>query len=196
MPKKKQKLEPVIIVSREGMQAVVTDLVANKLRFAKLKIKMETEKASVEKEYQTEFDELARLIQAAEGGLHVWSIKHKEDEFGKKKSIDLPSATFGFRTSPPKVEKTSGTWEEIVARLAAVVVTGIDPTTGAEIVVFRGEDYIRYGVASVDKDSILRDREIIPAEALQAAGIVIAQDELFYFDPKSEVLEASTQEAA
>lgn len=192
MSKKKPKIQPVIITSRDAMRGVVAQLVADKLALGKVTLKVENEKLAIERKYQEEIDDLCRRIAAAEGGLHAWSALHKDDaEFDGKRSIDLPSARFGFRTCPPKVE-TEGKGDAAVNRLAAVVV--LDPSTDEPI--FRGEDYIAYGTPSIDKAKLLADRDKIPAEALLAAGIVIRQDELFFFEPNSEVLEASTQEAA
>jgi hypothetical protein len=189
---KKQKIQPVIITSREAMRVAAADLVADKLALEKLTVKIEARKLQIAREHQEEVDTLLRRIAATEGGLHAWSAIHKEDaEFDGKRSIELPCARFGFRTCPPKVE-TENKGEAAVNRLASVVV--LDPSTDEPI--FRGEDYIRYGAPAIDKDAILADRDKIPAEALVAAGIAIKQDELFFFEPKSEVLEASTQEAA
>ena len=189
---KQTKIKPVLIHSRDGMLAVVAELVSDKLALAALQVEVEQKKAEVEAAYQERIDQLARQIQMSEGGLHVWSDQHPE-EFDGNKSIDLPSATFGFRTCPPKVEKAKGakTWEDVVSRLAATLIQ--DACGNPE---FIGENFIRYGVATVDKDTILKIRDTIPAAALKAAGIVIEQEEIFFFKPKSEVLEASSQEAA
>lgn len=194
MKKKTRKLTPVLISSREGMHAVVTQLVTWKLALAETQIQIEQEKAEIDARYQAEIDELAIAIASNEGGLQVWSTQHPE-EFGKKKSIDLVNATFGFRTTPHSVEKGKGvrTWDEVVARLISTLITEDD--SDGSLFAFEGEDYIRYAAPSVDKAKLLANREHIPAEALKAAGIIFEQDEIFYFEPKSEVLEA-TKEAA
>lgn len=194
MPKKSQKLTPVLISSREGMLAVVTDTVGAKLDLAALQVEIEQQKAEIDRQHQARIDELTRQIQMNEGGLQVWASQHPE-EFDGKKSIDLPAARFGFRTTPHSVEKAKGVrnWDDVVARLLATLITENDEPNSPFR--FIGEDYIRYGSPSVDKAKLLADRENIPAEALKAAGIIFDQDEIFFFEPKSEVLEA-TKEAA
>lgn len=188
---KKTKIKPVLIHSREAMLAVVAELVSDKLALAAKHVEIEQAKADIEASYQSDIDDLARRVQMNEGGLHVWSDQHPE-EFDGNKSIDLPSATFGFRKCPPAVEKAKGakTWDEVVARLASTVV---QDALGNPV--FIGENYIRYGAASVDKAQLIADRESIPAAAMKAAGFTIEQEELFFFKPKSEVLEASTQQS-
>jgi hypothetical protein len=177
------------------MLFVVSNLVAAKLSHAEVKIQIEQEKAEIEARHQSRLDELARLIQMGEGGLQVWAEQHPE-EFDGKKSIDLPQARFGFRTTPHSVEKAKGvrTWDDVVARLISTLLT--EDGTDNSPFIFEGEDYVRYPSPAVDKLKLLADRENIPAAALKAAGIVFNQDELFFFEPKSEVLQSSTQEAA
>jgi phage host-nuclease inhibitor protein Gam len=189
----KAKFKPVIITSREAMQSVVADLVSAKLQHAAVTVEMEKEVAAVQARYAFKLDELGRTIQTQEAGLAVWAEKNRAEFFTERKSLELPQATLGFRTSPPSVQKIGkATWADVAQKLAAVVVH--EP--GVEEAVFVGENYVRYADPAVDKDGILRDRSVIPAEALKQAGIVIEQDETFYITPKSEVLEPSSQAAA
>ena len=189
---KKTKIKPVLIHSRDGMLAVVAELVSDKLALKELQIQIEQQKAAIDARYQERVDELARQIQMAEGGLHVWSDQNP-GEFDGKKSIDLPSARFGFRLCPPKVEKGKGVknFDEVLARLASTVV---QDACGQPV--FIGENFIRDGSPSIDKERLIAERANIPAAAFKAAGFTIDQDEVFFFEPKSEVLEASSREAA
>ncbi|CAN5548539.1 hypothetical protein BH09VER1_BH09VER1_24850 [soil metagenome] len=190
--KKTPKPEPVLISSRAGMLAVVNDLVKYKLDHAALLVRIEKLKSRVTRKFQGDVDDLNRLIQMAEGGLHVWAASHP-GEFDGKKSIELPDARFGFRTCPPKVDKVGGNWEQILARLSSVYLVDAQ---NDNLVLFDGSDYIRLGTPEIDKAKLLADRDKIPAEALQLAGILIVKDEVFFFEPKSELIEATTQEAA
>lgn len=183
---KKQKLIPVLISSREGMTAVVSDLVSHMLDLQAIRVEIEKRKAQIESEYQEQIDELTRTINMQEA-----------EEFDGKKSIDLASARFGFRTGPWKVEKTRSkdTWEDVVNRIVSTVITAT--IEGEEkATVFVGENYVRYGAASVDKEALLRDRDRIPDKALTVIAIRFEQEEFFFFEPKSEVLETSSQETA
>lgn len=189
---KTQKLQPVLISSREGARAVAAVLVEDKLRVAALTVQIEEAKAAIEREYKDELDEINRRIQQHEGGLQVWSLQHPE-EFGKAKSIDLTMARFGFRTCPTKCEKAkgAGTWEAVVNRLASTLLKDEEGN-----VLFNGEDYIQYGDPTVAKARLIADKDSIPAEALLLAGIEFQQDEIFFFEPKSDVLDESKKEVA
>lgn len=185
---KKPKFTPIHIHSRDGMRAIAADLVANKLALAKLQIRIEERKAAVEREHQERYDEITRAIQMQEAGLHIWSQTHRDGpEFAGKKSIELPQCIFGFRFGKHKVEKskTKDTWGDIAARLISYVSD-----------TFVGSDYIRYGDPAVDKDALLGIRDQIPPEACRAIGIKIDQEEFFYFEPKSDVIDATSQSAA
>lgn len=176
------------------MLAIVSELVSHKLAFAQIQLQIEQEKAQIEARHQPRLDELSRIIQMQEGGLQVWAERNPQ-EFDGKKSIDLPQAHFGFRTTPHRVEKAKGvrTWDDVVARLISTLITEDD--TPDSPFIFEGENYVRYPAPAVDKQKLLADRENIPPAALKAAGIRFEQDELFYFEPKSEVIEATTQAA-
>ena len=196
-PKSKSKqFEPVLIDSRPGMLAVVAGLVRDYLQLAALQVKMELIKNRITRKYQAEVDELNRAIASKEGGLHVWSKRNKDTaEFGEKKSIVLPEATFGFRISPPKVDNLEGTWDHALARLASIEIVMEVPGSEPRVI-FSGSDYIRDGKPSIDKDKLLADRDKIPSEVWELAGMRVVQEELFFFTPKSEVLESTTKEAA
>lgn len=195
MSKKTPKFEPVLISSRDGMHAVVTQIVNDKLSLAGLKVEMEKEIAAIAEKYQGKIDALNRSVLMNEGGLQVWAERNP-DQFGEKKSIDLPLARFGFRLSPHKVEKAKGVrnWDDVASRLISTLIT--EDGTDNSPFIFEGEDYVRYSEATVDKAKLLANRKNIPADALKAAGIFFEQEENFFFEPKSEVLEASSQEAA
>jgi hypothetical protein len=189
---KKQKLQPVLISSRDGARAVAAVLVEDKLRVEALKIQIEEAKAAIDREYKDEVDEINRRILQNEGGLQVWSLQNPK-EFGKAKSIDFTMCRFGFRTCPTKLEKdkSAGTWDAVLDRLLSTVITDDQGE-----VIFRGEDYIAYGDPTVAKAKLIADRDIIPDAALKLAGIQFDQAEIFFFEPKSEVLEASSQAVA
>lgn len=182
MPKK-PKIKPTVITSRDAMEAIVSQTVNLKLQVAALKVAMEQEIAKIQAAYQSEIDPLQREITVHEAGLHVWAEQNKS-EFGARKSIELQTATLGFRTTPPAVEKSKkGNWDDVALRLASYKADG-----------FIGENYVAYGEPKVNKEAILRDRDEIPASVLRAVGIAISQEEVFYITPKSDVLPATKQE--
>lgn len=185
---KKPKIEPCIIVSREGVQAAVSDIVRAKLRAAELTVQMEKEVAEIQKRYLARLDEINREIATKEAGVFVWAERNRS-EFGNRKSIDLTMAIIGYRTSPPAVEQIRS--KEKVGDIAARLPSVIDEESG-----FIGENYVRYASPTIDKEKLLADREKIPASVLALAGLRIVQYEQFYITPKSEVIDSTTQEAA
>lgn len=189
MTSKKQKIEPVVIVSREGLQASTSALVNARLRHAELKVRMEQEVADVQRRYQDNFDTLNREIATLEAGIFVWAEKNRATEFSGKQSIDCTLAIIGFRKHPHAVEKirSKDSWSDIAARLAALS----DQKSG-----FIGENYVRYADPVVDKEKLIADRSVIPAQVLAMAGLRVIQDEQFYITPKSEIIDGTTQEAA
>lgn len=181
---KKNKPAPCTVLSREALEATVADVVANKLEYAGTLALMELEISQVQKRHQASLLAIAEKIQSQEAGIYVYCQGHRTELFpGKAKSLDLLLATIGFRTDPPSVEKISkkDTWESIAKRLQSVD---------------WGAAYIREPSPEVDKQALLKDRLTLTPAQLQVAGVRFDQDEQFFIEPKSEVAQASTQEAA
>ena len=211
MTKKNTKFTPVLINSKDGLTAALNTLVSDKLALAALKIAMEEEIAAIQRRNQGRVEALTRDIAANEAGIQVFVTQRREELFPKGvKSLDFALATVGFRDTPHRVEKarSKDTFDEIALRMAGLVIHGeqlTDPATGeplfengepARVVIFDGNDYVRYADPDLDKKALLSNRQNIPAEALKAAGIKFDYDELFYIEPKSEVIEGKTEVAA
>ena len=181
---KKPKLEPIIITSREALEAVVSDVVALKLDHAQKTAAMEKEIAEIQKKHQEALLATARQIEARESGIYVYCQKNRTALFTDKKSLDLLLAVIGFETTPHRVEKANSkdTFGKIAQRL--------------EQAGDWAADYIRYPDAELNKENLLRDRSKLTPEQLQLAGIRFEQDENFFIRPKSQVAEQSIKEAA
>jgi phage host-nuclease inhibitor protein Gam len=192
MPKK-EKIPAILISSREGMIATVNQVVADKLQFAAVTVKMEQEIIAIQEKYQAELTSLARGIQAGEAGVQLYCEQNRTALFPDKKSIDLTLAIVGFRETPYRVEKTKSkdTWEDIAARMSV-----LRTDDGKGHITFNGEDYITYPDPDLSKKLLLQDRTKLSDEILKAAGIKFAYDENFFIEPKSEVAAASVKEAA
>ncbi len=180
---KKTKHIPCIVASREGLQGIVGEIIQLRLEHTALTTEMEQELAAVQRKYQPRLMTLARQIQSRESGAYVWCHTNRP-AFGEKKSLELPCATIGFRLTPPRVEKLleRDTWSAVARRL--------------ELLDW-GKTFVSYAEPAPNKEALLRERVKLTTEQLHQAGISIAQDENFFIDPKSEVLEAiSKREAA
>lgn len=180
----KKKIPKIIIESREAMQGVVADIVQHRLKVADLNVQMEMEIAIIQRKYQGEVDKLNKAIQMKEAAAYVWSVKNPQ-EFGDAKSINFKVAVVGFRTNPPRVDKlrSKQTWSEI-----ALILESLEAPN------FVGENYVSYKDPDLSKEALIRDRDIIPKKVLEQAGIQIVQDEVFYIEPASEIIEGSKKE--
>jgi phage host-nuclease inhibitor protein Gam len=180
---KRQRLEPCIIGSRAGLEAVVADVVKLKLEQIQAATAMEQEIADVQKRHQENLLGVARQIEAREAGIFVYCQKNRAALFPEKKSLDLLLATVGFEMTPPRVEKLSGkdTFGKIGLRLENLE---------------WGAAYVRYPDPEVNKEKLLADRSQLKPEQLQEAGLKIEQDENFFIRPKSDVAEQTVKEAA
>ncbi len=177
----RKKITPILIQSRESMASVVSSIVDAKLKHSALINEMEQKILAIQSEYKSELDTLARQIEINESAAYIWSQQNLA-EFGDKKSIDFTSATVGFRTSPPKVvPANSKISDKSIARLLEALEWG--------------EPYLNYPDPKPDKEAILADRNKLTPDQLRAAGIKIEQEEIFYIQPKSEIVETSKQAA-
>lgn len=196
----KQKFTPVHITSKEAMFGAVNDVVRAKLDHAALTVEMEQQIAGIQERFQKRLEPLQREIATKEAGIHVFATQQRETLFPKGfKSIDLQLAVIGFRETPYRVDKvrSKDTWDEIALRMAGYQETAATEEDGVDAVVtFKGEDFVRYGEPELDKKGLLTHRAEIPASALKAVGIRFDYDELFYIEPKSEVVDGSKEVAA
>jgi phage host-nuclease inhibitor protein Gam len=179
---KKAKITPLIVTSREAMEAIVADIVSLKLDHVQRTALMEKEIADVQKRHQEGILTVAQQIQIKEAGVYTYCQAHRKELFADKKSLDLLLATIGFRDNPPSVEKATrkDTWDDIARRLETTE---------------WGKDYLREVAPEVSKVKLLADREKLSVDQLREVGVKIDQDEEFFIKPKSEVAEESKQDA-
>ena len=195
MTKKNTKFTPVLIHSKDGLTAALNTLVSNKLTLAAQTVAMEQEIADIQRRNQGRVESLTRDIAAAEAGIQVFVTQRREELFPKGvKSLDFALATVGFRDTPHRVEKlrSKDTFDEIALRMAGMK---LHDATGNTLI-FDGDHYVRYREPELDKKALLANRQNIPEAALKAAGIKFDYDELFYIEPKSEVIEGTKEVAA
>ncbi|MCC6356940.1 MAG: host-nuclease inhibitor Gam family protein [Verrucomicrobiae bacterium] len=190
--KRNTRLVAVEVASKEAMIGVVAEIVRLRLRMAEVTAQMEQDVAEVQARYAPEIEELGRAVAANEVGVHAWALRNPK-EFQVRRSIDLPSAEVGFRTSPPKVEKirSKQTWEQI-----ALVMTEYEYEADEAPERFSGADYIRQPAPEIDKEKLIADRAKIPPQALEQIGVRIVQEDVFSIRPKSDLIGAGPSVAA
>lgn len=120
-------------------------------------------------------DRLAVLEEQKSKALEVMQIfatENREELFSKRKSMETAHGVIGFRTGTPKLKTKKGfTWAAVLELLRKF-----------------GRDYIR-ATEEIAKDKLLADRDSDECQQLmEDCGIIVAQDETFYVEPKKETL--------
>lgn len=155
----------VKVVSREEMEAAFA---AYNERISQLQVlegKMNTELTRVKEKYEARISQLQEERDEQFEVMQVWA-EANDEQFAKRKSIDLTHGTIGFRTCPPKLVTRKGFKWGGVLELVKAAMPG----------------YVRTK-EDLDKERLLADRETVDLKAL---GMEVAQDETFYVTPKLE----------
>lgn len=172
---KRNKIKVVAPVSREAFEAAANTAAAKMAAMAAIKAGLEEETARLQAAYQVKISSLVEEVDALVAGCEVYATRNK-DLFEGRKSIDLLSATVGFRTTPPRVERlTNETWERVALRMEAME---------------WGEPYLKQARPTLNKEALLNARGMLEPEQLTVVGICFAQDELFYLEPKGDLAQA------
>lgn len=164
------------------MGGVVSDIVSAKLRHAALVNEMEQVILRAQETYKSDLDSLAKQIDTLEASAYIW-CQQNPAEFGDKKSIDFTCAVVGFRTCPVKVAPlfSKDSDKAIARRLDALE---------------WGEPYLTEQDPKLNKEALLSDRSKLTPGQLREAGIKFEQDEIFFIEPKSQVVDGTSQAAA
>lgn len=197
---KKTKLKPVILHTREGMEAEATEYVKLQLRLIELTARMEQRKAEVEQEFEKELNEVAQQIEIKFAAVQNFCETHRSLVVTAEcKSFDTVNATIGFRDTPPAVDKkTSDTWEGVARRMEGLVFYHPEDASKPpeqRRVVLDCSQYVK-APPQLLKAALLADRSNFTAEQLRAMGIKFTSEELFYITPKSQVAAGDVKEAA
>lgn len=114
--------------------------------------------------------------------IQSWAVLHKDEMFSALKSMDVAGARIGFRTTPPSIKQVRGVKaEHSLAKLKAL----------------KGDKYVRT-IEEIDKEALLADQKELGPAFFASAGLYVHQDEKFFLDPLSDVLDpqVETVEAA
>lgn len=109
--------------------------------------------------------------------IQSWAVLHKDEAFKDTKSMDVAGARIGFRTTPPSIKQVRGVKAE---------------HSLAKLKVLKGDQYVRT-IEEIDKESLLADQKELGPAFFASCGIYVHQDEKFYVDPLSDVLDAQAE---
>lgn len=168
--KKREKKIVVSGVTREDADAAFAQYAKSNAQIDKITADIELQVARIREKYAPQLGVLEKERDEAFEKLQSFAMEHKEELFVRKKSLEMLHGVIGFRTGTPKLKTAKGfTW-------ASVLVLVKDKLS----------KYIRT-TEEIAKDRLLADREEEGlVEKMAEVGILVAQDETFYVEPKSE----------
>lgn len=180
----RQKKRVIQGVTREAADQAFAEYAKADASINKINAEIELQLAKIREKRQAELTVLAQQRDQAFDTLQAFAIENQAELFSKKKSLDMAHGTIGFRTGTPKLKTLKGfTWAS-----ALTLVKKFMP------------GYVRTS-EEIAKDKLLADRELEAVEfienditkkqipmgtAMAECGIMVAQDETFYVEPKKE----------
>ena len=157
-------------ITREEADKAFAEFAQADAKVCSITAKMDLEMTKIREKYA---DQLAELNDVKEKNFDIvqtYALENKEELFSKRKSVESAHGVFGFRTGTPKLKTLKGfTWGAVLNLCKEFL-----------------PDYVRttYEVA---KDKLLadRDKEEVRNHFVDV-GVMVAQDETFYLEPKKE----------
>lgn len=185
---KKDKLKPVILVTREGMEAAVNDYARLKLELIAETARMEAEKTAVEKRFEERINSLGRQIEDKFASVQNYCLTHRSEVLpGDRKSFETVAAVVKFYNTPHRVEvRRKEKLGSLAKRLLGLVFNAGKPNE------LNCEKYTREADPELNKEALLADRGVLTPEQLDAMNIKFEWDEIFAIEPKSQLAEAGT----
>lgn len=167
---KREKKTIITGVSRESAEEAFAVYAKADASIQKINAEIDLQCAKIREKYQSKLGELECDKACAFDTLQAFATENQAELFSKKKSLDRSHGTIGFRTGTPKLKTLKGfTWAS-----ALNLVKEFLPA------------FVRTS-EEVAKDKLLADREVEGmSEQMAKCGIMVAQDETFYVEPKKE----------
>lgn len=156
-------------VSREEMENAFAEYAKADSQMQKINAEMELQMTRIRERNQSAIDALQQAKDDSFAVMQAFATEHPE-LFTKRKSLETVHGIIGFRTGTPKLKTGKGfTWASVLELLKTFL-----------------PSYVRT-VEEPAKDKLLADRDDEDVAPLLAkCGIVVAQDESFYVEPKKE----------
>ena len=184
MATKRQKKTVITGVTREAAEEAFAQYAKADAQIEKINAEIDLQCAKIREKYQSQLGTLACDRECAFDTLQAYATENQAELFSKKKSLDMAHGTIGCRTGTPKLKTLKGfTWAS-----ALTLVKKYMP------------GYVRTS-EEIAKDKLLADRELEAVDfvengitkkkesmsaAMAECGIIVAQDEAFYVEPKKE----------
>lgn len=159
-------------VTREQMEEAFGQYALADAEVQSITASMDQQFVAIREQHADRLAELEEQKSKALEVMQVFATENREELFSKRKSMETAHGVIGFRTGTPKLKTRKGlTWAAVLELLRKF-----------------GRDYIR-ATEEIAKDKLLADRDSDECQQLmEDCGIVVAQDETFYVEPKKETL--------
>ncbi len=159
-------------VTREQMEEAFGQYALADAEVQSITASMDQQFVAIREQHADRLAELEDQKSKALEVMQVFATENREELFTKRKSMETAHGVIGFRTGTPKLKTRKGfTWAAVLELLRKF-----------------GRDYIR-ATEEIAKDKLLADRDSDECQQLmEDCGIMVAQDETFYVEPKKETL--------
>ncbi len=166
----RQKKTVISGVTREQMEEAFGKYALADAEVASINATMDKQFVAIREKHADRLAELEQQKADAFELMQVFATENREELFSKRKSIETTHGVLGFRLGTPKLKTKKGfTWAAVLELLKKF-----------------GKDYVRT-VDEPAKDKLLADRDSEECKKVMSdCGILVAQDETFYVEPKKE----------
>lgn len=167
---KRQKKTIITGVSKDSAEEAFATYAKAGAEHAKITAEIELQCARIREKHQDRLTQLQTTMDASFDTLQSFAVENQDELFSKKKSLEMVHGTIGFRTGTPKLKTLKGfTWASALQLVKEFLPGHIRATEG------------------IAKDKLLADRDDENVAAnLARCGIMVAQDETFFVEPKKE----------
>ena len=157
-------------ITREEAEKAFAEFAAADAKVCSITAKMDMEMTKIREKYADQLADLEDIKEKNFDIVQTYALENKDELFSKRKSVESVHGTFGFRTGTPKLKTLKGfTWGAVVQLCKEYL-----------------PEYVRT-TFEVAKDKLLADRDKEEVNGhFEKVGIMVAQDESFYLEPKKE----------
>lgn len=170
------KLKTPAVNTRTDMEALVRDIAGLKFNEQLLNAGMDAEIQAVRDKYRGRLNTVAEVLSEKVSAARDWAEANPA-EFGRRKSIDFPDGTVGFRTGTPKLKMLAKwKWSGVLQALR-------NARWGAAYIRIKEE---------INKEQIIADvgANTLSQTDLRKAGAQVVREESFFVETRLSRVES------
>jgi len=146
-------------------------------KLARARLAAERQIADINAALENETDADVKAAAAIFENVQSWAVLNKDEKFSALKSMEVAGAKIGFRTTPPSIKQVRGVKAE---------------HSLSKLKILSGDRYVRT-VEEINKEALLADQKELGPAYFSSVGLYVHQDEKFFVDLLSDVLEQTTE---